>query len=127
MAAPPPKRPRNVPQPEDLRVGTAVVYGGGREGVISDAFAPLNQFWVRDRATGEVVREDGATLTFGAEQLRLAAAPGLAQGQARAGARVLLLGTEVHMLKIIEYFGQPDLSERREPQMLLAVPCSSCC
>ena len=72
----------------------------GSKGVVSDAFAPLNQFWVRDRATNEVVRDDhGDILSFGAEELQVDAAIGQSAGQA-ASARVLLVGTEKQMLEI---------------------------
>jgi len=122
------KRARKGLLPEDITVGMAVVYPGGNHGVVSDVFAPLNQFWVRDRTSGEVVRDDnGDIVAYGAEELTIDdEAPGQERGQA-GSARVLLVGTEQQMLQIIQHFGAPDVSERREPQMLVAVRCNSCC
>jgi len=116
-----------------------VIYDGNTRGVVTDAFGPLDQFWVKDLETNDVVRQsDGDIQTFSASQLERApevpAAKAIKTGNAvavgatvpKVGARVLLIGTEYQMLQIIEHFGPPDVHTRREPQMLLAVPCSSC-
>lgn len=157
------KRPRQPAEPEELEVGTAVIYWpDNKRGVVTDAFAPIDQFWVKDTASGEMVRQmDGEIKTFGSAELEMdhggpltpaAAQTGAmpaaklrnlgpqadpqkvaggmatlpARGQVPASARVLVIGTEQQMLQIIQHFGPPDGGVRRDPQMLLAVPCSSC-
>jgi len=120
------KRPRTEgPKPEDLFTGAVVLYGEGQRGVITDAFAPLNQFWVADEESGELIRgDDGNAHPFAAADLQLA--PVASRPQDTGSARVLLIGAESHMLQILEHFGAPDATERRDPQQLLAVPCASC-
>lgn len=134
--------------PDELEVGSVVIYDNTKKGIVKDAFGPLDQFWVKDCETDDVVRHsDGDMRTFSASQLQLAPEQPLAKvaamgaaGQAgsmvataavaesapKMSARVLIIGTEYQMLQIIEHFGPPDGAVRREPQMLLAVPCSSC-
>jgi len=130
---------------EELEVGTAVLYDDGQKGYISDAFGALDQYWVKDSTSDEPVRHtDGDLKTFSAAQLQLPPdappAKRAATDQSNSGAqvnpeaigprkqaRVLVLGTENQMLHVLEHFGEPDAAVRREPQMLLAVPCSSCC
>lgn len=118
------KRARTALRPEDVKVGTLVLYKGGKRGLVCDAFAALDQFWIRDTETGEKVKdEDGDIVAFSAGDLRSATMEAAEVGQPSQGARVLLIGTAEQMLRIIQHFGQPDASERREPQMLLAMPC----
>jgi len=121
------KRARVGPKPEELTVGVSVVYGSeGQTGVVSDAFAPLNQFWVRDSVTNQVVRDNiGDIIAFGAEQLQIEGSPHV-PAKTSQSARVLIIGTEQQMLHIIQHFGEPDVTERKDTQMLLALPCSSC-
>jgi len=121
------KRARVGPKPEELKVGVSVVYGSdGKTGVVSDAFAPLNQFWVRDGITNEVVRDEiGDIIAFGAEELQIEGVPS-APAKTSQSARVLVIGTEDQMLQIIQHFGEPDVTQRKDTQMLLALPCSSC-
>jgi hypothetical protein len=130
------KRPRTGCAPEDLAEGSLVFYdSSGKRGVITEAFGPLDQFWVKDESSNQMVRlPNNDVKAFKAAELSLAedaetsapAAPGkdVELGN-KPGARVLILGTESQMLQIIEHFGPPDRAVRREPQMLLALPCSA--
>lgn len=128
MLAPITAKASQAPQPEDLLKGTLVIYNGDQRGVITDAFAPLNQFWVADEKSNELIRdEEGNIIAFSAQDLLLAPPPGKRPGPAEGGtqtSRVLVMGTEAQMLQVLEHFGAPDATERREPQQLLAVPCN---
>jgi len=120
------------PKPEDLEPGTVVLYWGGWRGIVRDAFFPLDEFWISEEESGEIVRDDnGEIVQFKSAELELIALPPVAKpmpGSEQAGpaAGVLLLGTEAHMMKILEHFGSPDPDERNNPQQLLAIPCSMC-
>lgn len=138
---PPAKRARSAEelgkeeglQPEDLEVGTLVLYFGDKRGRIHDAFEEEDTFWVAEEVSNEIVRgPDGQIFDFKASQLKLVAAR-LEVGEDAAGekiagpvAGVLLIGTESHMRAILEYTGEPNFSERTMPQTLLAIPCSDC-
>merc|ERR1719272_247435 len=39
---------------------------------------------------------------------------------------VIIIGDERQMTRILDFFGEADESQRTEPQMLLAVPCTLC-
>jgi len=132
-------------RPEDLNKGSIVLFYGDRRGVVTDAFVPLDQFWVADEATNELIRDDeGNIVPFSVADLKSAPLPGglaaatptatglgaavpvaVAPKQGSGCARVLLLGTEQQMLQVLEQFGAPEAFERRDPQQLLCVPCSS--
>lgn len=127
-------------QPEDLYKGARVRYGKQKQrGVVSQAFNALDEFWVNDEASGQPVRnKDGAQTTFRAAELELAdgttrrrpsAMPSLEESEPTDGAsaaRVLLIGTRNQMIRILEHFGPPDEEERRDPQIVLALPCNEC-
>lgn len=128
MAPPPTKKSRTGANAEDLEEGTHVLYWGGCKGVIRDAYIPLDEFWVTDSETGQIVKDDfGKIVQFKSEQLQLAPqedVPSLPEGIARSAA--LVVGREEHMMKVLEHFGEPDTEERRSPQQLLAIPCHMC-
>lgn len=139
VGAPPRKMGRveqGIPaQPKDLEVGTAVLYWDGIRGTVRDAYGPLNEFWIIDEATNELVRDEmGSILAFKAEDLRLLAPAPAPQplGQDEApeqtgpNAGVLVIGNELQMLRILEHFGSPDQMKRHTPQQLLAIPCNMC-
>jgi len=121
---------RVVPTADDLDEGTPVIYFGTSHGFVRDAYQPLDEFWVTDAETGEIVRDrTGEIVTFKSKDLQLLAAtappiPFDADGNARSG--VLLLGREEHMMQILKIFGHPNIEERRNPQLLLAIPCTEC-
>jgi hypothetical protein len=121
------KRQRTAPAPEDIVKGSVVFYNGDKRGVVRDAFAPLDQFWIADEQTNELIRDaDGEIIAFSASKLLIATEDKKTADSPAAGcARVLLIGNENHMLQILEEFGAPDAVERRDIQQLLAVPCSS--
>lgn len=104
------------------------MYWGGYRGLIRDAYAPLDEFWVTDAETGDIVRdESGEIVQFKSADLQLVAAPPRpAQVDAKDKSGVLLIGREEHMVKILEHFGPPHVEERRSPQQLLAIPCNMC-
>lgn len=116
------------PTPEDLEEGTHVLYWGGYHGVIRDAYIPLDEFWVTDSETGQIVKDEhGQIVQFSAEQLQIVSqskVPAPPKGLHRSA--VMLLGREEPMMKILEHFGAPDSEERRNPQQLLAIPCHMC-
>lgn len=128
------KVPKILPaKPEELEPGTVVLYWDVYRGVIRDAFVPLNEFWITDEESGEIVRDDttGDVFTFKAEELQLVAGVPvigpMPQGEGRGPAGgVLLIGCESHMLMMINQFGTPSDTERQNPQMLLAIPCNMC-
>mmetsp|Transcript_35959 Transcript_35959/g.99062 ORF Transcript_35959/g.99062 Transcript_35959/m.99062 type:complete len:439 (-) Transcript_35959:56-1372(-) len=135
MGPPPAKKSRYTPLADELTKGAIVFYGDGeKRGVVRDAYAPIDEFWVADETTGEIVRgDDGDIVSFRARDLQLATAPPALRkisggaGDSCSAARVLLIGGEAHMLEILQHFGMPDVTERTEPsQQLLAVPCPSC-
>jgi len=108
-----------------------VFYGEGQQrGVVRDAYGPLDEFWVADERTDALVRDaDGEIIAFKSKDLQLAAPLPAAEEKPQIegiAARVLLVGTEEHMLRILEHFGCPDMARRHDPQQLLAIPCSSC-
>lgn len=117
-------------QLEDLYKGARVRYSGGRTGVVADLWPMLDEFWIRDVQSGEIIRDEfGAQRVFRSSDLQIQAQPkklpptnvGASQG------RVLLIGTQDHMLSILRKFGAADTSTRKDPQMVLAFPCSDCC
>lgn len=117
-------------QLEDLYKGARVRYKGGKMGVVADLWPMLDEFWIRDVQSGEIVRDEfGAQRIFRSGDLELQAQPkklpptnvGASQG------RVLLIGTQDHMLSILRKFGAADTSTRKDPQMVLAFPCTDCC
>lgn len=123
------KRARTEPAAEDLQKGVRVLFHGDHTGVVRDAFAPLDQFWVEDAVSGELVRDgDGNIVQFRASELALEPEPVKAAKKELTAscARVLLVGTEPQMLQIMHQFGAPDMTERHDPQQLLAFPCSAC-
>jgi len=138
---PPAKRAKTDPRhleptdPEDLQPGVVVYFWDDCRAVVRDAYAPLNEFWLSDEETGEVVRdEQGEIVAFKAEDLRIAgdqpdrvSAP---VAKVPVGAEpqgsVLIVGTEEQMRKVLEHFGAPDATKRCMPQQLLAIPCSMC-
>ncbi|CAJ1331960.1 unnamed protein product [Effrenium voratum] len=115
--------------PGELEIGTAVLYAGGR-GRIYESFEEVDQYWVEDQDTGDVVRDaSGEIIDFSCADLQLAPVEATTEDQdqvcfARGG--VLLLGTEKQMVKIIHHFGQSNMEERTTPQQLLAIPSRSC-
>lgn len=127
MASPPKKLRLSAapPRPEELDEGTHVLYDGHHHGVVRDAYIPLDEFWVTDFGTGQLVRDkSGEVVQFKAAQLRLAptrVVPRPPEGVDRSA--VLLIGREQHMVEAIENFGAPDEKQRRHPQQLLAIPC----
>lgn len=126
------KKPRGAeedqPRPEALEEGTHVLYGEGSHGVIHDAYIPLDEFWVANFETGQLVRDQsGQVVQFQASQLKLAPqqdVPKPSEDILRSA--VLILGREEHMVKAIEHFGAPDCQRRHSPQQLLAIPCQLC-
>lgn len=142
------KRSKTGLNPEDVHTGDTVICQGGRRGVVRDAYAPLNEFWIADEATGELIRDDdGEIVNFRAEDLQLvkqqkpSGKSGPSGGASTAkkpvetevhsvdgggerAAHVLLLGQEGPMMDILQHFGSPDVDKRRDPvQQFLAVPC----
>lgn len=122
---------QQVPTPEDLVAGTVVLYWDGYRGVIRDNFEAIDQYWLADEESGELVRDEaGEIVQFKAADLELVAKPPVAQkrpeGIGGPAGGVLILGTEEHMMKILEHFGEPDFVQRNTPQQLLALPCTMC-
>lgn len=121
-----------APKPEELEAGTVVLYWDGWRGVVRDAFVPLDEFWITDEESGDVVRnDDGDIHPFKSAELQLVAGPPVVgpmpQGSGRGPAGgVLLIGSERHMTRMLSHFGQPDPQQRHNPQMLLALPCTMC-
>lgn len=120
--------------PEELAKGTIVLYHGDKRGIVTEAYAPIDEFWISDQATGQPVRDDEhKVVAFSAKDLKLEGLPEPWPCMAPAGdvaaAKVLLIGKEQQMLEILLHAGMPNVAERRqEPiaQQLLAVPCASC-
>eukprot|EP00933_Yihiella_yeosuensis_P013585 TRINITY_DN12516_c2_g5_i1.p1 TRINITY_DN12516_c2_g5~~TRINITY_DN12516_c2_g5_i1.p1 ORF type:complete len:469 (+),score=60.70 TRINITY_DN12516_c2_g5_i1:98-1408(+) len=127
-------------RPQDLYKGAIVRYGKDRRGMVVQVFPELDEFWLNDTATGEAVRDsDGAKASFRADELEIIAVKAPAEkstasssstkGSVHAGAscvRVLLIGGHSQMLRILEHFGTPDKDNRRDPQVVLAIPCDRC-
>jgi len=95
-------------------------------------FVVLDEFWVADEETGEVIKDDfGEIIVFKSSDLLLAAKrykpppASILEERGLAGS-CLILGKEPQMMSILEQFGSPDLTERNEPQQLLAIPCHMC-
>jgi len=111
-----------------LQTGVKVLFYGDRKGTVRDAFAPLDEFWIEDDSTGQLVRDDGGEIVrFRASELAPVPAPVKEKKERTAScARVLVLGTEQQMLAIMHQFGAPDVTQRHDPQQLLAFPCSAC-
>jgi hypothetical protein len=126
------KKEKPETKPEDLEPGAVVLYWDGWRGVIRDAFAPLDEFFVSEEDSGTVVRDDsGDIVHFKASELELVAGPPIATPQTSDDSwgppgGVVLIGTEAQMMKMLEHFGSPDLTERHQPQQLLAFPCTMC-
>lgn len=105
-----------------IETGASVTFWGTRRGIVKDAYAPLDEFWVADEGTGQLVRnESGEIVAFKASELAV-------QQPTNEGisARVLLLGKDVQMMKILEHFGSPECDIRKDVQQLLAIPCGMC-
>lgn len=116
-------------KPEDLEPGTAVQYWDGLRGQVRDAFIPLDSFWVVGEENGELVRDEfGDIVQFTASELMLPVKPveKASAFQKASSGGVLLLGTQEHMLKILQNFGDADKTARQNPQQLLAIPCNLC-
>jgi len=125
----PAKRQKTAPSPEDLSKGSIVLFYGDKRGIVRDAYVPLDEFWVAEEKTGQLVKDvDGEVVPFKATDLRIV--PGTQEALptkvAGTAARVLIVGTEVQMVQCLDHFGAPDAEERRDPQQLLALPCQSC-
>mmetsp|Transcript_55646 Transcript_55646/g.120190 ORF Transcript_55646/g.120190 Transcript_55646/m.120190 type:complete len:463 (-) Transcript_55646:122-1510(-) len=126
------KKKARIPSPQDLEPGTVVLYWGGLRGVVRDAFAPLDEFWLVDEATGDVVMDEGKIVQFKASELQLLAPPPIARPRTAHDpprgpwGGVLILGTERQMLESLNHFGAPANAERHTPQQLLAIPCPMC-
>eukprot|EP00927_Polykrikos_kofoidii_P057246 TRINITY_DN51366_c0_g1_i1.p1 TRINITY_DN51366_c0_g1~~TRINITY_DN51366_c0_g1_i1.p1 ORF type:complete len:494 (-),score=93.20 TRINITY_DN51366_c0_g1_i1:185-1666(-) len=118
--------------PEDLVPGSVVLYWDDWRGVIRDAFIPINQFWVADEESGELVADDsGELVQFKAEELQLVAPAPVAKPrppelQAVSHGGVMVLGSEPQMLAALQHFGSPEGDVRNDPQHLLALPCEKC-
>lgn len=126
---PPAKEARKAPKPEELHKGAVVIYAPGKRGVVRDAYGPLDEFWIADESTNELVRDPATNdiKSFKSAELKLPPPqkPQAADEGGGIAARVLLIGGEQHMLQVLEHFGPPDASQRQEPQQLLAIPCAS--
>jgi hypothetical protein len=137
------KRAKLAPaKPELLTVGTHVIYDGGKCGVIRSAFGIMDEFWIADLDTNELVRgPDGDIKQYKSAQLSLMPDEGKQNGRdpgkvkssplgteaTRDGAaRILVVGAENHMMQILENFGAPDYSERSDPALMLAIPTGNC-
>eukprot|EP00927_Polykrikos_kofoidii_P007563 TRINITY_DN13111_c0_g1_i1.p1 TRINITY_DN13111_c0_g1~~TRINITY_DN13111_c0_g1_i1.p1 ORF type:complete len:455 (+),score=69.91 TRINITY_DN13111_c0_g1_i1:59-1366(+) len=120
--------------PEELREGAVVLFENGtKRGIVKDAYAALDEFWVNDEATGHAVRgSNGGILSFRAQDLILIKAPEPVHAntdrlRGATEVRVMLFGSATQMLDILENFGEPNTLKRVEPaQQLLAFPCDSC-
>lgn len=114
----------------DLEPGACVVYWDGRRGIISDAFEPLDEFWVLAEESGDMERdENGDVYNFKSSELSLVARPPIAPPnpkQSGAPGGVMIIGDERQMMKVLTHFGEPDPKERHQPQLLLAFPCEKC-
>jgi len=119
--------------PDELVEGTPVVYWDTMPGFINDAFAPLDEFWVRDLETGLLVKDDaGVAVVFKSADLLLtceAVNPGGPDGdvddtEGKVG--VLLLARQEQVIAILKHFGEPDLVTRRVPQQIIGLPCDMC-
>jgi len=118
-----------VPLPQQLEPGAVVLYWDVWRGVVHDAFEALDSFWVADEESGQVVRdESGEIVAFKSAELQLVAPPPKApEGNPYAPVSgVLILGTSLQMMRVLEHFGPPDPAKRTEPQELLAIPCALC-
>lgn len=128
----PRKKMRSGVSPHDFERGTVVLYGDGRRGIVQDAFVPLDEFWIVDEESGELVHnESGEVRPFKSAELQYVAAsmrspPTAPNDERPPGGNVLVIGTEPQMMQILQHFGSPDLMQRREPQQLLAIPCHMC-
>eukprot|EP00929_Paragymnodinium_shiwhaense_P112354 TRINITY_DN80610_c0_g1_i1.p1 TRINITY_DN80610_c0_g1~~TRINITY_DN80610_c0_g1_i1.p1 ORF type:complete len:524 (-),score=151.98 TRINITY_DN80610_c0_g1_i1:69-1640(-) len=118
--------------PALLVPGTVVLYWNGWRGVVRDAYIPLDEFWITDEETNELVRdESGEIVQFKSGELELLAPPPIANPRPEELAKrpfggVLLLGCQSQMIAILQHFGEPNSEKRRDPQQLLAIPCPSC-
>jgi len=127
------KKPKVQTKAADLVRGTVVHYWDGWRGVIRDRFED-GDFWVIDEESGAVVRdeESGDIVHFKASELEFVAGPPIAPapkpGEELGGppGGVVIIGTEPQMMKMLQLFGVPDSNERRQPQQLLAIPCTMC-
>jgi len=114
---------------QDLLPGTMVLYWDGYRGVVRDAFVPIDQYWIAQEEDGEIVKDEaGEIVQFKASELQLLAPPPIAKPRPPDLRRnplggVLVLGTELQMLDVLQHFGSPDAVERQNPQQLLAIPC----
>jgi len=142
--APDAKRAKLEPaKAELLTVGTRVIYEGGKCGVIRSAFGIMDEFWIADVDTNELVRgRDGDIQHFSSAQLSLEKpdegkqstrvpakvkpSPLGTETTMDGAARILVIGTETHMMQILDHFGAPDYSERSDPALMLAIPVGSC-
>lgn len=121
-----------APRPEDLEPGTPVTYWDGYLGSIREAFVPLDEFWLTDDESGDVVKdEEGNIVAFKSAELRLVAPPPAApprpasDGHGPRGG-VVVLGTEEHVFAALKHFGEPSMSHREAAQQIFAVPCADC-
>jgi len=118
-----------VAERQQLEPGAVVLYWGDWRGVIHDAFEALDNYWVADEESGEVVRDEhGEIVTFNSLELKLVAPTPKLQDKNPCAPQVgvLILGNATQMMKVLEHFGPPDPDKRTEPQELLAIPCSLC-
>lgn len=111
--------------------GAVVIYWDTYRGIIRDTFEAIDEYWLADEETGELVRdEDGSIVQFKSGDLQIVAKPPIAQPRPSSlggpSGGVLILGTEAHMMEILKHFGAPDYTQRCVPQQLLALPCSMC-
>jgi len=114
---------------EDLEIGTEVLFWETRRGSIHEAIPEMDTFWVVDGETGQVVHDDatGKIYDFKSSELLLVAPSAdtlladLAaedQPQQPQGG-LLLLGTEKHMMEVLNHFGSPSFTERQTPSSCL--------
>lgn len=96
--------------------------------MVRDAYAPLDEFWVTDAETGDIVRDDsGEIVQFKSGDLMLVAAPPRPPTlEAKEQQGVLVIGREEHMVSILQHFGPPNQEQRCSPQQLLAIPANLC-
>jgi len=120
----------DAPSLEDLEPGAVVLYWDEWRGVIRDAFVAIDEFWVADEGSGQLVRdEQGDVVNFKASELKLVARPPIAPPNPKqngAPGGVMLVGDERQMRKMLTHFGTPDALERHQPQLLLAFPLTDC-
>lgn len=120
------KKARKAPKPEELVKGTVVVYWGDKRGIVREAYAPLDEFWVADEQTNDLVRDQEGIVAFKSKDLQMPSAE-IEQPEVQDhAARVLVVGNEDQMLAILQHFGAPSAVERQDPQQILAIPCVNC-